>query len=570
MAEPARHHLVAHLPPSRGWRRALHVERAALAPRAVVLAFPPPEIADDPARLAALARDAEAVARLQHPHVTRVLGLETVGDAVALCEAWSDGVTLAELLDAGGRLPPDVAGRVAADAALGLAAIHAADAGDGTRLAHGALALETVRVGADGAAAVTGAGGAAGSGSVAGDLAALGRVLHALLAGEPPASPPRALEAPGIPATLARVVDALVGVAGAPPAPGSALACAEALAAALPLAPREGVAAYVDAIVPPEEGERADRARRVAAALGSAPQADAADDLIVGEPTPAAFPAPAPAARPAAPPAPPPAVAAAPARRPAPPPPDPEPTPRPDAAQFFPAPAPPPPAGGPPWLAATLGLLAGVALGAALGFAILDPGWARRADAPALEIAREPAPAAPEVAGGAAPTSRPAESPAPAPVAGPAAPAPARERPAAPAPKPAPPSIAITAEPPADVYVNGKRAGRAPVTVPVPAGTHEVRLKDPARGIDAVRRVAVRSAATPVRFALGRGTLTVNAPDAAEVWVDGRRAGKGSVQVELWEGTHKVEARLGTARTGQTFSLGPGETWTYDVSETRD
>jgi eukaryotic-like serine/threonine-protein kinase len=581
MAALARHHLVAHLPPADGWRRALHVERGAFTARPVLLAFAPAALADDPARLAALARDAEAAARVRHPHVAQVLGLETVDEAVALAEAWSDGPTLAELLEAGGRLPPDVAARTAADAALGLAALHAADAGDGGGLAHGAPGLERIRIGPDGAAIVTGSGSGAGTGTAARDLAALGAGLHILLVGEPPASPPRVLDAPGIPPELARVVDALVGVRGAPAAPATAVACAEALSDAVPLATRAQVAAYAEAILPADDGERAERARRLAAALaeaGAEPEADAADDLILGEATPLGVRAPAPssmsrAAPPlprAAPPAPilPPLPLAAVASLP----PDPEPTPRPDAAVTFPAPAAPAPASSLPWVAAGVGAVVGIAIGIALGLALLAPGWMERvgegsAAAPPAGETSTPARIATttsvsDASSGPSSEATPTTSSTAAAATGDLEPPPEKPKAAA------PPSIAVTAEPPADVYVNGKRAGRAPITVPVPAGTHEIRLRDPARGIDAVRRVSVRGAATPVRFALGRGTLSVNAPDDAEIRVDGRRAGNGSVQLELWEGSHRVEARLGPARTGQSFHLGPGETWTYDVKQT--
>jgi hypothetical protein len=127
----------------------------------------------------------------------------------------------------------------------------------------------------------------------------------------------------------------------------------------------------------------------------------------------------------------------------------------------------------------------------------------------------------------------------------------------------------VLADPAADVYVDGKRAGRAPITVPVSAGEHEVRLRDAARGIDARQRVTVRGASTKVRFALGRGLLDVTAPPEAEVLVDGRLLGHGNLKVELWEGAHRIEVRLGAARAQERFTLAPGETWTYAITPTQ-
>jgi hypothetical protein len=126
----------------------------------------------------------------------------------------------------------------------------------------------------------------------------------------------------------------------------------------------------------------------------------------------------------------------------------------------------------------------------------------------------------------------------------------------------------VTADPVADVYVDGKKIGRAPLTHVVSRGTHDVRLRDGARGIDARRKVNVRGPATPVRFALGKGTLDVTAPEDAEVYVDGRRVGRGDVKLELYEGDHRIEVRRGEASTGERFRLGPGEIWTYEVTPT--
>ena len=81
MPPPDRFEILAPLPSAAGFRRALAIERGG-APRAVVLQFPPARVADDPARLATLVRDAETAARVHHAHTVTVVGLETVGDAL--------------------------------------------------------------------------------------------------------------------------------------------------------------------------------------------------------------------------------------------------------------------------------------------------------------------------------------------------------------------------------------------------------------------------------------------------------------------------------------------------------
>lgn len=67
----------------------------------------------------------------------------------------------------------------------------------------------------------------------------------------------------------------------------------------------------------------------------------------------------------------------------------------------------------------------------------------------------------------------------------------------------------------------------------------------------------------------GRGVLDVSAPPDAEVFLDGRRIGRGSVRVEIREGSHRIEVRRGLARVEERFTLAPGETWTYAVTPTR-
>jgi hypothetical protein len=159
-------------------------------------------------------------------------------------------VTLRALLDASGRTPPDIAAAIGIGAARALAQVHADEGREG-QLVPGALDAARIGLSDAGEVLLSAAGG-----DPDGDLRALGAALHECLAGEPPGAPPSRLDIPGVPAALAAVVDRATGAAPAGYASAAALAEAIADAVAAPATPAE-VAAYVDAIVLPEEGERA-------------------------------------------------------------------------------------------------------------------------------------------------------------------------------------------------------------------------------------------------------------------------------------------------------------------------
>jgi hypothetical protein len=506
---PERLTVLASLPPHGEWRRALALDRGAGTPRSVVLSFAPAALLDDPARLTALVRDVEAAGRLHHPGAIPVLGTETVDDRLAVVEPFRPGATVRALLDAAGRLPPDVAARIAVDACAAVARAHAIDAGEGRPLVHGALAPSRILVGEDGAALVSGFG-TGGDADPDADVRALAAILHECLAGEPPREPAALREVPGIPAPLAEVVVRALG----PGAPAGAAAFAEAVSAAGPLATHAEVAAYAEAIRPRGDGD--------AAALsgfldgGDPLEVESAESLAVEstdpalpapvEPTLDALPRP-PATRPGADPA---GVFAAP-----PPPARPSRLPRVVAAACL--------AGG-----LVAGFVAARGLGPLEGLAAV---WPARpiADASAREGSGEAAP----------PDFLTAETPAP-----------------APAPEPEPVPVPVRAA-----------AKAAPPPAPPPrAPARRAKGAKGAKGSAArTSRAAPASAAAPA----GSGVLDVTAPAQAEVFLDGRRIAIGGVRLEIPAGAHRVEVRLGEARVAERFELAPGETWTYDVAPTR-
>lgn len=619
-----------------GWRRALAVDRGGVAPRAVVISYPPAAITDDPTRLVGLMRDAEAAALVHHPNAVPALGLETAGDLLVAVEAYRRGVSLRTLLGVARRLPPELAARVAVDACAAVAAVHAVDPGDGHPLAHGGISAERLLVADDGATLLCGTG-TAGGGAQADDVKAVGAVLRECLLGDPSAPPVEHAGASEIPPQVLEVMRRAVG-----DSPEAAYADAEALAGAIREAirpaPPEAMAAYLEAILPAGEGERGELLRLVASALSRAARPAGAQERPKEPPaTPAPTPpvaeatgpavhetepdvlpeasrgGPVPAAGgPGAPASPEPVPRLVAGERPAavgtggtsagpglqpgaPASPDLAPAPVPVMSRGLPdeavapakvAPAPPLPEGTPPasppaapGAAVPRPARSRLVLGVAIAMTIVGFGGgilvARGGRAPVPPPSGgTPAVASPVAVSPPAPGPAPQSAPpAPAVTAAPPPPTPVPEPRAAPAARSpggaaAAASISVSAEPPGEVYVDGKRVGRSPLSVPVPRGDHEVRLRSPYEGVDVRRHVTVRGAGTPVRFALRRGSLKVTAPQDAEVFVDGKRVGRGDVKVDLWEGNHVVEARLGEARVHEKFTLGPGETWTYDVTPT--
>lgn len=201
-----------------------------------------------------------------------------------------------------------------------------------------------------------------------------------------------------------------------------------------------------------------------------------------------------------------------------------------------------------------------------------DPG--ARARPRATPPRKEPAPPAPPAA------TAPSAEPAPAPVA--AAPAPVTPARAA-SPRPAFPLV------PALLFLTfgfgaGFFAGRLwerqgagpPPPPPVAKAVEEPaapaeppRAEEPRRTTKAVKGTKAARAArgsAPTAPTAGKGRLDLTAPADAEAFLDGRWIGKGSLRVDVTPGKHKIEVRLGKARVGERFEVGPNETWTYEVT----
>jgi serine/threonine protein kinase len=64
--------------------------------RQVALKVLPPEVADDPERVARFQREAEVLAALNHPNIAHLYGLERSGGTLALVMELVEGPTLAD------------------------------------------------------------------------------------------------------------------------------------------------------------------------------------------------------------------------------------------------------------------------------------------------------------------------------------------------------------------------------------------------------------------------------------------------------------------------------------------
>jgi serine/threonine-protein kinase len=304
------------------------------SPRPVVYVWVPDIVAEDPERYADLVHETERAARLFHPNILQVFGLETVENKLARVVAFADGEPLRKVLDAGGRLPAALAARVIADACTGVQFAHG-KGGLELPLVHGNLSPEALLVSHDGTAQVSGYGTANAFAGLPGrswqvllspeqlehgeraarretDIYLLGQILYECLAGEGPfantpdpakavlTTVPPSLEPLGVPPALAAVVTKAMARK-----PEDRFPTAEAMGQALQTAAGSPVAvsalaAYMDALFPADAGARGERRSRLEKAIQAGAQrsvkrstsTEVADDLIVGEATPAGIPVP--------------------------------------------------------------------------------------------------------------------------------------------------------------------------------------------------------------------------------------------------------------------------------------
>ncbi len=243
----------------------------------------PTSVTGDALALSLLARGIDLVTRITHPALRRLLGTGELDGDLVLVEAWREGATLREVLDAGGPLTPELAARVAVEVAGALHACRTLPPDRGRPLCHGALRAERILLAEDGAVLLCGMGRAATEELTAeGDLRDLARALLECL-------PPAHGEAPG---ALQAVLDRALVADGFP----TAEAFAEAISGAVTPAGPSAVAARAERSQ--TEGTPAWLSRRRALAQALRGEDGATADEIGAVPAPVAPVPPAPPARP--------------------------------------------------------------------------------------------------------------------------------------------------------------------------------------------------------------------------------------------------------------------------------
>jgi eukaryotic-like serine/threonine-protein kinase len=580
-----------------GSRAFLGIERRAEGPRAVVLVWVPDDVVQDAKRLARLRRETEQAARLDHPNIIHVYGFEDLDEGPARVVEFADGESLRRILDtarsAGRPLPPWIAAGIVADACFGVHYAHKLGEADASRpIVHGNLCPETLFVSFHGITKVSGYGaievapkpeagspankrvylapeqvvGGSGVLSPSTDLYALGAVLYETIAGKPPfldesdldlailTKPPPPLSVAGVPDALGQVVLKAMAKRSVDRFP-TALAMREAIQAAYTLSTPSpaDVAALLDQLFPANGGEREARRQLLASALSPSglhvipdsefelipPPAEA--ENVAALPTSPAASGPVAAAATTRPAAPPRGIEADTHTRAG------------DAPRRHPR-----------LLAVVvlIGVLAALGLGVLLG---------RNLGSKARE----------EGSGSQPPASPAVESTSAAPGVSTTTP-PSRDfdstldeiasRPLAPRAERRKVTLSVESEPPTEIFVDGKKAGRTPVEILVEPGRHRLRAIDKVNGIDEEKPVDVEaSERAEEKFIFGVATLIITAPEGAEIVIDGRKIGTAPLQqpITVYEGTHSIRATLGDREPlDEKLTVHAGERLTFDIQPT--
>jgi serine/threonine protein kinase len=589
----------------------LRIDGGMASPCALVWA--PDDLSREPERVEFLRRDTARASVLEHPNILRVFGLAELDEGLARAVEFVDGESLRQVLKTAERLPVNLAARVVLDAALGVQYAHLAGNEDGTPLVHADLRPETLFVSYSGVTKVSGYGalavasleaegqrnidrrrhcapeqilGGRSAVSLHTDVYLLGALLYETLTGEVPFEneknfdkavvnkPPALLDSALVPEALRPVIGRAMAKRG-----DLRFATVQAFREAVEeaagsIADRAELAAFLERTLKDggarearwreiERGIQEWNAEQAAAAVASPPPPPAPPQ--VAHSSQAAPPPQAPLPSRAGPRAPEPEAAARPAIAPSP-----SPTAR--ALEEDRAPR--------RRLSPGLAVIVLVAAGAVSAL-WLRSGQGSTSKKP-LEAAAEGEANAPadvqSATAGPEPASTPdshAEAGGPA---SPSAPAPSISPPrtggaALDAPHGAGATLEIATDPPLSVAVDGQAVGRSPVSAPVGPGRHRLTLSEPSLGVRLVRTVDAKPGANRLSFTVGKGTVTLEAPSGCEVRIDGRVVGVTPLAraVSVFEGSHRILVKLGTATWKQAFKLRDGEEMRFEVeTQARD
>ncbi|EAU63077.1 serine/threonine-protein kinase Pkn6, putative [Stigmatella aurantiaca DW4/3-1] len=538
-------------------------------------------------------------------------GLVNLEQGLARITEYADGESVRRVMEVTPRIPPPLAARLVADAALGVHYAHMAGNDDGSPLVHGDLRPETLIISFQGMCKVTGYGalsvaprerggrrvrnrrkysapeqllGGREAVNIQTDVFLLGLTLYECLTGKVPfkdakdADTATLTEAlPSLPPPIPRTLDAVVQRATAKRAQErypSALTLREAIVEAMGGLPEtDVVAAFMNKLFPPQDEARGARAKVLELGIADVirreglpvpPPAQAVpSNTVAPAPVPVAAPpqkavAPPPAAKKptAAPAPPPPAPAAAPA--------SPAVAAPPPAVAAVPPAVAAPPAPGPEAPAPASPPAKKSSRGARISLVVASLALASVA---AIVVSRDQLP--PHLrtyldsltATDASDSDLPETPQSPLGLADAGTPDGGTDA-------GVDTMLELIVDPRVEVGLSdGGTLGRTPLSVPFTPGRHSLSLSNAFLGIQTARTLTVNpTGRTTHRIYLNKGFVTVKAPPGAMVQVDGRKIGIAPVEeLDLYEGYHRLVVTVDGARWQKSFQITPSQRLVFDV-----
>jgi|GEM_PF-348172 len=130
--------------------------------------------------------------------------------------------------------------------------------------------------------------------------------------------------------------------------------------------------------------------------------------------------------------------------------------------------------------------------------------------------------------------------------------------------------VNIQAAMPLDISFKGKRIGKTPAQVSLPAGNVTLLFSNKSAGIRIKRSLELSPEQTvDLNVQLEKGRLNVNAPAGAQISINGVHRGTAPLgDIELWEGEHRLSVRYNDQTLTESFSLAPGGYMHYDIMAT--
>lgn len=138
------------------------------------------------------------------------------------------------------------------------------------------------------------------------------------------------------------------------------------------------------------------------------------------------------------------------------------------------------------------------------------------------------------------------------------------------APPPAVSELQVTIEsrPNLELTIDGTPAGKTPWTGKLALGPHKLKLENKDLLISTGRTLTVQGE-QPISqtYKFEKGTVTINAPAGAGIFIDGKKVGTAPLKepLSIYEGFHRVLVKVGQAQWTETFTLFEGQKVNFNV-----